>query len=133
MKIFSYDLYQKKHWPYIGMFYNDDRSKAKRFDGYSKEDIINQGYYSFTEEYKDCFIEIKNEYRKEIDIMVAKTDEVKELKRDIEILLNAYMFDKPLDKKSRNRIAERHFDIIEKQSAKQKLKKLSKNGNNNRK
>lgn len=59
--------------------------------------------------------------------MVAKTDEVKELKRDIEILLNAYMFGKPLDKKSRNRIAERHFDIIEKQSAKDKLKKISKN------
>lgn len=127
MKVFSKDLYDRKpYWQSYTRYFGDN-SIAEELDGLSKGDCISKGYIKFCERNESCFIEIPDEYRKEVDIMVAKSDEVKELKRDIEILLNAYMFGKPLDKKSRNRIAERHFDIIEKQSAKDRLKKISKN------
>ena len=49
--------------------------------------------------------------------------EEKELKKDIEILLNIYLSNRDMNKKEIKRFSERHFDIIEKQNAKETLKK----------
>ena len=54
------------------------------------------------------------------------SNEEKELKKDIEILLNIYLSDRPMTNKEIKRFSERHFDIIEKQNAKNTLKKRSK-------
>ena len=54
-----------------------------------------------------------------------KNDE-KELKKDVEILLNIYLQNRDMNKKEIKRFSERHFDIIEKQNAKNTLKRRGK-------
>lgn len=52
-----------------------------------------------------------------------KNNEEKELKKDVEILLNIYLSNRDMNKKEIKRFSERHFDIIEKQNAKNTLKR----------
>lgn len=95
--------------------------------------VINRGLFSETlYDVLDCdgkmhslvhefnLILIKEEGEKKM------TNEEKELKKDIEILLNIYLSDRSMTNKEIKRFSERHFDIIEKQNAKNTLKKRSK-------
>jgi len=54
------------------------------------------------------------------------SSEEKELKKDIEILLNIYLSNRSMNRKEIKRFSERHFDIIEKQNAKNTLKRRDK-------
>lgn len=54
------------------------------------------------------------------------SNEEKELKKDVEILLNIYLSDRPMNRKEIKRFSERHYDVIEKQNAKNTLKKRGK-------
>lgn len=54
----------------------------------------------------------------------CKNSEEKELKKDVEILLNLYIQGRKMNSKEIKRFSNRHFDIIEKQNAKNILKKV---------
>lgn len=54
------------------------------------------------------------------------SNEEKELKKDVEILLNIYLSNRKMSRKEIKRFSERHFDIIEKQNAKNTLKRRGK-------
>ena len=51
------------------------------------------------------------------------TNEEKELRKDIEILLNIYLANRKMNRKEIKRFSDRQFDIIEKQNAKNTLKR----------
>ena len=53
-------------------------------------------------------------------------NEEKELKKDVEILLNIYISNRKMNRKEIKRFSDRHFDIIEKQNAKRTLQRAGK-------
>lgn len=57
---------------------------------------------------------------------INMSNEEKELRKDIEILLNIYLSNREMNKKEIKRFSERYFDIIEKRNAKNTLKRRGK-------
>lgn len=70
-----------------------------------------------------CSLRLIESTKKEKKVM---NKEEKELKKDIEILLNIYLSNRDMNRKEIKRFSERHFDIIEKQNAKNTLKRRGK-------
>lgn len=92
------------------------RYKGFLYNTYTcKEDIIFGNYYN----------DIPEEQLKLIKKEAVKrmTNEEKELRKDIEILLNIYLANRKMNRKEIKRFSDRYFDIIEKQNAKNTLKR----------
>lgn len=130
MEIFSKELWEKNktynYYSFISYSYTPSTENlvADKYDGKTKKEMIDDGYINFVEKYKNCFIKINKKEGK--IIMEKENSEIKELKRDIEILLNIYMSNREMNKKEIKRFSERYYDIIEKQNAKNTLKRRGK-------
>ena len=96
---------------------------------YEVIDNDNVRHYEYEEslfllERVECEVECKKTIKERI---FGKTmNEEKELKKDVEILLNIYINNRKMNRKEIKRFSDRHFDIIEKQNAKRTLQRAGK-------